>query len=410
VFEEWGREQVKEWKAENADNIKGKPHKSLMFAGQGGDVRFEPMSMNFKDLEFTERMRWYARVVASAFQVPTAVVGLEPEQVNYNTFQGERENFEANTLGPYLQQFERTVNNQIITPHWGDDYRFEFVPGMSESTRQMISQRVGSEFDKNLTTRNEARRELGREPVDEEQDGFKDEVVEGGDDNPFGDMAASLSKGDDADFSKAEGDDEPLRNSDEYAMFDVQPGEIEALHDEIAPDVGALYDEILSDDEIQGIIDALAAEPEADGDGPDETEKSLTGLSRRLRDLLADSDVADTVKEAVQDARAQEAREAIEAAAREEDADVDPDPIMDNVLSRDLGFADRLVDRVESQVREAVSEGWADGKNSLEIRDDIAEIAGSEKDWGTEKIARQELQIAAGEARNEFADEILGRD
>jgi len=670
VFEEWDRNQVKEWKSENAENIKGKPHKSLMFAGQGGDVRFEPMSMNFKDLEFTERMRWYARVVASAFQVPTAVVGLEPEQVNYATFQGERENFEANTLGPYLQQFERVINNQIITPHWGDDYRFEFVPGMSESTRQMISNRVGSEFDKNLTTRNEARRELGREPVPNEQDGFKDEVVEGSDENPFGDMAASLSKefsaellairppensdifaddvdtigigvdfpndavyvdwnnevfpdpldnshvsiygsvddlktatgnvvesigtvdaeggmmdvaesvvtnakaeydvggetidltppdymidaaeaaaeaGDEglipsdcgtgvgdrrrdqilddeigpdvvdematyltshaedvtaegtpagwsddewgdcgnaqyakwggvgdgramewaqrnsdrvaelrgeeptykkvqkedfedpcwegytmvgtkpngdprcvpdadvpdaeeqsADFSKAEADsdDAPLRNTDEYAMFDVQPGEIEALHDKIAPDVGALYEEILSDDEIQAIIDELAAESENEADGTDGMEKSLTGLSRRLRELLADSDVAEKVKEAVQNARASEAREAIEAAARAESEDVDPDPIMENVLSRDLGFADRLVDRVESQVREAVADGWAEGKNSLEIRDDIADIAGSERDWGTEKIARQELQIAAGEARNEFADEI----
>jgi len=577
VFEEWDRNQVKEWKSENAENIKGKPHKSLMFAGQGGDVRFEPMSMNFKDLEFTERMRWYARVVASAFQVPTAVVGLEPEQVNYNTFQGERENFEANTLGPYLQQFERAINNQIITPHWGDDYRFEFVPGMSESTRQMISQRVGSEFDKNLTTRNEARRELGREPVDDEQDGFKADVVDEPEpENPFGDMAASLSKaeyevgdetidltppdymiaaaeaaaeaGDEglipsdcgtgvgdrrrdqilddeigpdvvdematyltshaedvtaegtpagwsddewgdcgnaqyakwggvgdgramewaqrnsdrvaelrgeeptykqvqkedfedpcwegytmvgtkpngdprcvpdadvpdaeeqnADFSKAEADsddDAPLRNTDEWAMFDVQPGEIERLHDEIAPDVGALYEDILSDDEIQAIIDELAAEPEGETDGPDLSEKSLTGLSRRLRDVLAGNDVAERIKEAVQEARAQEAREAIEAAAREADESVDPDPLMENVLSRDLGFADRLVDRVESQVREAVADGWAEGKNSLEIRDDIADIAGSERDWGTEKIARQELQIAAGEARNEFADDI----
>ena len=180
IFENLSQPETDQIKQELNENAKGKPHKSMLFGGEGGNVKFEPMSMNFKELEFTERMRWYARVVASAFQVPTAVVGIEPEKVNYNTFQGERENFESNTLGPYLQQLERIINKQIIQPHWGDEYRFEFVPGMSETTRKMISDRVGSEFDRNLTTRNEARRELGREPVDEIDDGFKDEVVEGG--------------------------------------------------------------------------------------------------------------------------------------------------------------------------------------------------------------------------------------
>ena len=179
VFEAMDMEQMKDIRSEFRENVKGKPHKSLFLGGEGGDVKFEPMSMNFKELEFTERMRWYARVVASAFQVPTAVVGIEPEKINYNTFQSERENFESNTLGPYLQQLERIINGQIIQPHWGRDYRFEFTPGMSETTRDMISQRVSTEFNNNLATRNEARRELGREPVDESEDGFKADVVEG---------------------------------------------------------------------------------------------------------------------------------------------------------------------------------------------------------------------------------------
>jgi len=178
VFEEWDREHMKERRQEMEENVKGKPHKSLMFAGQGGDVRFEAMSMNFQELEFTERMKWYARVVASAFQVPTAVVGIEPERVNYNTFQGERENFESNTLGPYLQKLERVINQDLIRPHWGADYRFEFKPGMSESTRKMISERVTREFNAGVRTRNEVRREIGLPEVeDDEDEGFKSEVA-----------------------------------------------------------------------------------------------------------------------------------------------------------------------------------------------------------------------------------------
>ena len=184
VFEEWDRNQVLEWKEQNAENIKGKPHKSLMFAGRGGDVRFEPMSMNFQELEFTERMKWYARVIAAAFQVPTAVVGVEPEQVNYNTFQGERENFETNTLGPYLQDFERWINHGWMD-HF-DGYRFEFTPGFSETTKQMRSGRILQEWNADLRTREDAMRELGIEAPDDAEDGFKSDVVDQGGDEPMG--------------------------------------------------------------------------------------------------------------------------------------------------------------------------------------------------------------------------------
>jgi len=168
-----------------------------------------------------------------------------------------------------------------------------------------------------------------------------------------------------ADFRK--GADEPLRNTSDWAMFDVQPHEIEALHDEIADDVAELYDQILSDDEVERLIEQFA-----ETDGSDTTEKSLTGLSRRIQELLSDSDVADRIREAVDDARTSQIREAIEHAARQEDDDIDTDPIMDAVADREVPFADRMVDRVSEQVREKVADGWQEGKNSLEIRDDIA--------------------------------------
>lgn len=168
VFEGWDREEVKEWKQENEENIKGKPWKLLTIAGKEEGARFEPFTYNFDEMQFTERMKWYARVVASVFQVPTAVVGIEPERVNYATFQGERENFENNTLGPYLQKIERFVNHDLIHPHWGPGYRFEFLPGMSETTRDMISQRVRADVKAGIATPNEARRETGRPESDEE--------------------------------------------------------------------------------------------------------------------------------------------------------------------------------------------------------------------------------------------------
>jgi phage portal protein BeeE len=542
IFEEYDREQLKEQKAEMEENVKGKPHKSLMFAGRGGDVRFEAMSMNFSELEFTERMKWYARVVASAFQVPTAVVGIEPERVNYNTFQGERENFESNTLGPYLQKLERIINKDLIQPHWGHDYRFEFLPGMSESTRKMISDRVRAEFSAGIRRRNETRRELGLSEVDEEFDGFQDEVVEntsaedagdalgdlvasridkaeyevgdetvdismpdymqaaaeagqaardeydGLDDcgtgvgndranaiidddvgpDVIGEIAAYLTshaedvssldgnytdwdeaewtdgcgpvqyalwggtgdgralewaqektnevaaaRGEEQPYSASAGDSgngnaavgkEALRNTDDWGAFDVQPEMVENLTADINDDVRAIFDEVLSDDEVRAIIDRLAADDEAD-----ETAKSLTDLSRRLREIFESSDIVASIRDALDDATSEAVEQALDNAAADtgEETTVDIERIREQLRDREVEFADRFADEISADIRETVGDGWADGKGTREIASDIAEQADINEGWtGAERIARQELQIATGEARSEFAREI----
>jgi phage portal protein BeeE len=514
VFEQWDREEVIEKKEEMEENVKGKPHKSLMFAGKKGDVRFEPMSMNFQELEFTERMKWYARVIASAFQVPTAVVGIEPERVNYNTFQGERENFESNTLGPYLQKGERWLTYNFIQPHWGDDYRFEFKPGMSESTRGMISERTRSEFNANLRTRNEARREIGLDPVDDAEEGFKEDVTEESDaGGPFGDIggleqafkatgsavefpnaggpafetrltlidfcddlaevcdggvfvgddqypddvtgdgdgqpvravginerkayavwsryrdeAVALSDphavdsasdvveqsegGDSGNPNESVRKDEPLRGTDEWYLFDVQPAEVERLQEAIADDVAALYDEVLSDAAIQDAIERLAAsEGEETTDDTDETAKSLSAVSRRLRELLSELDIAGDIASAIQGQTADEIAEAVgDALADADDApadDVDVQAIRERLSDRNVSFANEFADRMAEDIRETVGDGWAEGKNSREIAQDIAEQGEITEGWtGAERIARQELQIAAGEARSEVAAEL----
>lgn len=511
VFENWDREQVREWKAENEENVKGKPHKSLMFAGRGGDVRFEPMSFNWQELQFLERVRWYARVISSAFQVPTAVVGLEPEQINYHTFQGERGNFEENTLGPYLQQLERVINDQFVWEHWGRGYRFEFVPGISESTRQQVSERVRSEFKSGLKTRNEARRALGDDPVDEEEDGFKDEVVDepqpegpapdetvsvtndrgesvdvptaesvrkdfsadvfrvrlpddhdgdGFEDNIVGigvdfpndavyvdwrnevfpdaldsshvsiygsvddlenatgnvaepmdsldattesELAASVvesAAGDSGNSSKSVRKDDPLRETDDWATFDVQPSDVEEVRDEIAEDIDALWDEVLSDDELESVIDRFAAEEDSD-----ETEKSLTGLSRELKRIFDDSDLVEQIESKVRDLTTEKARETLESVIREEGEDIDVDPVIERIENREMTFADDYSERIESDIRDVVSDGWDEGRNSFEIKDELENEAEDYTGWQAERVARQELQLATGEARSGYAAE-----
>ena len=396
------------------DGAKGSPEKMLTLYGAGGDVRYEKFGYNYDELQFTERMKWYARVISSVFQVPTAVVGIEPEQINYSTFQGEKENFEANTLGPYLQLGERIINDQLIRPHWGREYHVEFRPGMSESTRQLRTERVTRQFDANLITRGEARNELGLddEPAGmdgEPEDGFKSDLVD--DPEPEGDVDPAEALGLSADESDDDGDsgnanaegvekDDPLRNTDEWGLFDVQPSKVERITEQIAGDVEDLFEQIMSDDAVLADIEQLAA--------PDEdTEKSLTSLTGRIRELLEQSDLAASLADTLRGATAEAAEEALRSAMSETDADpdLDADTIAARLSDRDVTFADTFANRIAEDVRETVADGWADGKTTREIGDDIEELAGEMEGWGAEKIARQELQIATGEARSAFANE-----
>jgi len=154
------------------------------------EAEWVQMASNWKDMEMTEREKWYAKIIASEFQVPMSVVGLKPEEVNRSTFEGERDNFESNTLGPHLQDFERWITQNIVKPHFNKDLRFEFVPGTSENQKSSIS----DEFQNNLITRNEARQQLGYEELeDETEDGFKDDVTEESE-SPFDQIAQSTQK------------------------------------------------------------------------------------------------------------------------------------------------------------------------------------------------------------------------
>jgi len=398
VFEEWDRERVREWKDENEENIRGKPHKSLMFAGEGGDVRYEAMSMNFQELEFTERMKWYARVIASVFQVPTAVVGIEPERVNYNTFQGERENFEENTLGPYLQKLERWLNSELIRPHWGDDYHFEFKPGVSETTRAARSDRVQSEFQTDLVDRAEARRELGYDVDDERDDGVFHSDLQPDDEGDAEELLANAAD------QLAKDSDEPLRNTDDWAAFDIQPGMVEELTADINEPVGELFDEIMSDDDVAAVIDRLAAPANAD-----EIDKSVGELGRILREKLTELDVTERIADAIRERSTAAAERALRRSIEETDEDVtiDIERVTAQLRDREVSFADRFAEQISQDIRETVGQGWAEGKNSREIAADIAEQADMSEGWtGAERIARQEMHVAAGEARSEFAAEI----
>lgn len=366
---------------------RGKPEKQIMHI-QDPDAEWVQMGLNWKELEMNEREEWYAKIIASAFQVPTSVVGLKPDDVNRSTFQGERENFESNTLGPYMQKLERVINSQIIWKHFSTDIRFEFKPGMSETQRQSISDRVTNEFVNDLITRNEARTQLGYEELDDQNDGFREDVTEESESDGLEDLVSSKKE------RECSCKNEPLRETEDWNMFEVQPSDVEEFHDELKQDIEELWGEIVSDERIQEIIERFAEE---------DVEKNSSELRRLLRNMIETAALSQGIKETVVAFTGEKAAESLARIQDETDIDVDDDPVLERIQNRDLQFADNYAQRFEEEIRDTVSSGWTEEKTLDEIQGDLQDKAEEFSDFQAERIARDQLQRATGEARNEFA-------
>lgn len=564
------KQEAKERQRRFTSNIKGKPHK-LAFMSES-ELSIHDMSHSFQELQFTERVQYYAKVIASAFQVPTAVVGLQPEKVNYATFRGERQNFESNALGPYLQELERVINSELVWPDFGREYRFEFVPGMSESSRSMVSERVRSEVAAGIATPNEARRATGREEVDEpgadtlgpvpgalqeqeketetEQGRGRDyqqstestedttdtlaqsEYEVGGEtldlsvpeymraaaetgqdirdrteslaecgtgagnetarhlvDDTVGpsrwtDIAAYLTShaddveglgrytewsmetveercgpvqyllwggtGDGAARRKAQvnanrvaiaRDEEPpypglstqsssyertteetakndaLRNDPDHHEAPVQPADIQALADDLSEPVDSMLSRVLESDELRAAIDRLSSE------AADRVEKShwrttaqeiaavvikssANQVRRVLEQVFDNLELREQVESIVESHAAEQARAAAESAISELDGTTDPDPVVQAVRARDRDVLSNYTDSMAEQIVDTVAEGWTEGKTTTDIMDDLQEQKTDITDWGAERVARQELQVATGTARSEVMNSL----
>jgi len=387
VFEELDREELEDYKQMIESDVKGEPHKMLTVGGAGGPVDFKPFSFNFQELQFLEREKWYAKIIASAFQVPVSVVGLKPEKVNYSTFQGERGNFEANTLGPYMQLLERVINKQLVWPHFSKNLRFELEPGMSEERRSKISERVRANYNADIITRNQALRQMGHEEV-EDGDKIKSKIVPeaeggqgGGEQGTGSPLAQLMSKG-----------AKPLRENEDWHLFTYQPEDVKNLKGKISGAVGDLWKEILEDERIDEVIEAHATE-----------EKSLGSISRKLKQIMTASEIVGKIKDVVSEETGEMVTETVEDSVEDTGLGFDRDGIAERVQNRPMKFADDYAERMEGEIRDTVGEGWSEGEPINEIKNDLQDKAEEFSDYQAERIARDQMQRATGEARNEFA-------
>jgi len=381
VFEELDNKEIEDVITMMESNMKGHPEKKVILGGDGGPVDYVPFSFNYKELEYNERQQWYAKIIASAFQVPMSVLGLKPEDVNRATFEGERRNFENNALGPYLQKLERMFTHQIVKPFFDENLRFEFKPGLSEESRSVISERITREWSQNLITRDEARQQLGYSAYDEDEDIFNEDTGSDEGVSGFPAMMSSSMK-----------QDEPMRETDNWHLFSVQPSDVENLKSNISGKVGKLWDEILSDDEIMQVIERNI------------TEKTGTiSIARRLKEIFSSSQIVRELSNQIKQHSRDEVEESLSDLVQVEDVDVDEDAILDRIDKPTEPLIENHTERIEREITDVVSEGWQEGSDITDIREKLQEKREDFTENQAETIARTELHNASSKARNEFA-------
>ncbi len=396
VFEELDNKEIQDTIDMMESNMKGKPEKKVILGGAGGSVDYVPFSFNYKELEYQERQTWYAKIIASAFQVPISVLGLKPEDVNRSTFEGERRNFENNALGPFLQKLERMFTHQIVKPFFGEDLRFEFQPGMSEAQRSSISQRITEEWNSNLITRNEAREQIGYSSLEDDEEGeiFHEDIDDADEGGDMGDMFAS------------KGDDNPFRETDNWQIFSIQPSDIEDLKEEISEEVNTLWNDILEDEDINEKIESNVTSNNKDTKNLLKylRKKSVNSISRKIRQKIEEAGIIDNLSEKIKQHEEDKIKEVLENGLEDFDIeDIDEDAVLERIQEPSQSLIDNYTQRMEEEITDTISEGWQEGESIFDIKENLREKQEDFSDYQAERIARTEMHNAASEARNEFA-------
>jgi hypothetical protein len=178
-----------------------------------------------------------------------------------------------------------------------------------------------------------------------------------------------------------------------------------------------MLSDVLESDELRAAIDRLSSEA---ADSVDKSHwrtparevaavviKSSANQVRRVLEQVFDNlELREQVERVVEEHAAQAAREAAESAISDLDGTTDPDPVVQAVRARDRDVLANYTDSMAGKIVDTVAEGWTEGKTTTDIMDDLQQQKTDFTDWGAERVARQELQVATGTARSEVMDSL----
>lgn len=160
-----------------SDNI-GKPHKIMVlsnpYANEGkAGVKWIPMAMNQKDMDWEKYMNWTMKMILLGFGVTPSEVGftdnLQGAPATGQIIQSQA--FKNKAIYPMMTRVASYLTEEIISMEFGyDDLKFEFV---EEQTMQDQMQKANLDMiliNAGIMTVEEVRKERGLKPQQDSED------------------------------------------------------------------------------------------------------------------------------------------------------------------------------------------------------------------------------------------------
>ena len=147
------------------------------FAGTGnagrpmlleGDFDWKEMGLSPKDMDFISLKNMSAKDIALVYGVPSQLIGI-PDAQTYSNFAEAKLALYNETIIPLLDKVQGDLN-EWLAPQFNDEalelrYDIDSIPAMAEQRRRVFES-VTTGVKDGILTRNEAREQLGYEPID----------------------------------------------------------------------------------------------------------------------------------------------------------------------------------------------------------------------------------------------------
>ena len=458
IGDEWSDRDYDEFEVYWEEQVKGEQMKHPYTRGEAD---FVPFNMTYEELQVLDRQQWYAKLVASAFRTPISETGLAiGEEMTRATDVSQRQKYKQRALGAIINNLEQLWTTQYLHRWFSEDIKLQFDPGRDLMEKREIAETNKTRLQNGTVTINEIREEQGKDPVewgdvpgipkawsesagpggpaapstaeDENQnavgpdgEGIQQDQTPT---NDGGDTGFS-DGGQDAATAKGYGGEEgywlpsdanvigekALRETDDHRQFSFQPGEIEAL----AEDVEQVYADAIKRvlNRIKG-NQQLLRQPTTDTQGMSprqiQARKNLPemmklvkqvlgiGFAEEVRDVLAEHKV-EKVTEGEEDILT----ELQQAGLDTEDVDLDRtrDRVVERIREQTLrGITKPIQKRLEADLREVLEDAWREGHRITTVEENIEDLSNQWTGREAERLARDQLAKAAKEGRTEYAE------
>ena len=131
-----------------------------------GDFDWKEMGLSPKDMDFIQLKNMSAKDIALIFGVPSQLIGI-PDAQTYSNFAEAKLALYNETIIPLLDRIQSDMNESLV-PKFGDDlelrYDIDSIPAMA-AQRTRVFESVTQGVQNGILTRNEAREQLGYEPI-----------------------------------------------------------------------------------------------------------------------------------------------------------------------------------------------------------------------------------------------------